>query len=130
MNKPYAKIVTIVSSLTFILFGLALLIKPEVISSTNLTFVDEIGKIEVRAFYGGLEIGLGLLILFFDFIQKQTKSALSVVIASFGGIGLARAFAITQASEINNFVLYALIFELTLALLALACYLAIKTDSI
>ena len=55
-----AKLSLIASAIGFFGFGIVLFIAPELMESAGIALVDAAGHIEIRAFYGGIELGLGM----------------------------------------------------------------------
>ena len=55
-----SKLSLIVSAIGFFGFGIVLFIAPELMESAGLALVDPAGHIEIRAFYGGIELGLAM----------------------------------------------------------------------
>jgi hypothetical protein len=107
------------SGLSFIGFGLAFLIAPlQTLASAGVEMSGALAAAELRAFYGGLELGLGLLMLAADRQARHRPYGLILVIGSFGAIGLARALAMALGSVSTPFMWFALGTELLFALLA------------
>lgn len=114
-----ARIVLWIAGLGFIGFGIAFLIAPlETLAAAGVTVEGEIAAIELRAFYGGLEIGLGLALLACDLHDGWRRGGLLLVLASYGAIGLVRAFSMLLAGIATPFLWAAIATELGLAALA------------
>lgn len=111
----------------FLMFGGWLLLSPlEGLASFGLVLAPEpVHRIEIRAFYGGLEIGLGLLLLKFGFSSAYRRAGLWLVMASYGALGLARIVGIlAETGPLPQMVWIALAVELGLGLAALLALLA------
>lgn len=80
------------------------------------------GKVEVRAMYGGLQLGVGLLLLWGA--QRppiQQQMACAVMIACFGGLAGARAVGLLIDGQ-DSYNLAALIFESASLLISVYLY--------
>ena len=84
-----AKLALLAAAIGFFGFGIALFIAPELMESAGLSIVDPAGRIEIRAFYGGIELGLAM---FFVIALKREwiLPGLSVLIETNGFIVIAR----------------------------------------
>ncbi len=107
------------SGLGFIGFGLACLIAPlEVLGAAGLITTGDVAATEIRAFYGGLELGLGTLIIASALNPAYRRAGLWLCFAAYGGIGLARTLGMLLTGAATPFLWFALATELALALLA------------
>lgn len=105
--------------LGFLAFGLAFLIAPlETMAAAGLPLQGDLAATELRAFYGGLEIALGMLLIAADLRPAARRHGLILSLASFGGIGAARLLGIVLAGSATAFLWAALATELTLAALS------------
>ena len=115
-----ARITLWLAGLSFLGFGLAFLIAPlQTLASTGIELSGALAAAELRAFYGGLELGLGVLILAADLRPEARRYGLILTAAAFGSIGLARAVAMGIGGVATPFLWFALSTELLLAALAL-----------
>lgn len=115
-QKLNAVLITL-SGAGFLLFGIWLLMSPlEGLAQFGLTLAPEIThRVEIRAFYGGLEIGLGLLLLKFGLSRRYRRAGLWLVTASYGALGAARTLAIVlETDPIPSTIWIALAVELAL----------------
>lgn len=102
----------------FLGFGLAFLIAPlQTLAAAGIELSGDLAATELRAFYGGLEVALGGLLIAADLIGAR-RHGLILCLASYGGIGLARALGIALAGSATPFLWAALATELTLAALS------------
>jgi hypothetical protein len=123
-----AAVVLWIGGLGFLGFGLAFLIAPlDTMALAGIELHGTLAAIELRAFYGGLEIGLGLLLIAAALRGDQHRPGLLLCMASYGGIGLARALGIALAGSATPFLWLALAVELGLALLALITWRGVGT---
>ena len=88
-----AKISLLASAVGFAGFGLALIIAPHLMESAGLSIIDPAGRIEIRAFYGGLELGLAMFFLI-AWKKEWILPGLSVQIETNGFIVIARIVAL------------------------------------
>ena len=101
--KPLDKfniLLTALAGIGFLLFGAWILTTPlEALARFGIILAPEpVHRIEIRAFYGGLEIGLGLLLLKFAFDSAYRRAGLWLVLASYGALALARIVGIVAES--------------------------------
>jgi hypothetical protein len=114
------------AGLGFLGFGLWFVIDPIApMQAMGITVSGVVAPTEIRAFYGGLEIALGLFLLIGSFKRDWRRPALWLVLFSNAGIGLTRLLALLMGGEWHSFFTYALIWELGFALLAI---IALKFD--
>lgn len=105
-----------IAGLCFLGFGAAFLIAPlETLGATGIVLSGDLAATELRAFYGGLEVGLGLLLLAAARCPAYQRAGLWLCLASYGGIGLARLLGIALAGSGTPFLWFALATELGLA---------------
>jgi len=110
--------------LGFIGFGVACLIAPiEVLASAGVIVSGSVAAAEMRAFYGGLELGLGSLIIAAAVTPDHRRAGLWLCLAAYGGIGTARALGMLIDGVSSPFLWFALATELGFALLAGICLL-------
>lgn len=105
--------------LGFIGFGIAFLIAP--LDTLALAGVEARGAgaaVELRAFYGGLELALGALLVTAALRPRHREAGLWLCLAAYAGLGLARAAGMLAEGFASPFHWVALGLELGLALLA------------
>jgi hypothetical protein len=113
-----ARITLWLGGLGFLGFGLAFLIAPlETLGSVGIVLGGDLAATELRAFYGGLEVALGLLLIAAD-LGGARRHGLILCFASYGGIGAARLLGIALAGSATPFLWFALATESVLALLS------------
>ena len=124
-----AKFSLFASAIGFAGFGFVLFIAPHLMESVGLGIIDPAGRIEIRAFYGGIELGLAM---FFIIALKNNwiLPGLTVQISTNGFIVVARILALF----INNFqaspaIYWALAAELSLLILGIVAIRIVKRDS-
>ncbi|MFA5684985.1 MAG: DUF4345 domain-containing protein [Lysobacteraceae bacterium] len=110
------------AGLGFLGFGIACLIAPvATLAAAGMEVAGAVAATELRAFYGGLEIGLGLFIVATALSEQRHRAGLWLCLAAYGGIGLARALGMALDGISTTFLCSALAVELALALLAALC---------
>jgi hypothetical protein len=113
--------------LGFLAFGVAFLVAP--LQTFALAGVDLAGPVaaaEVMAFYGGLEIALGSLLLACAWQPARRRDGLVLMAAVYAGIGLARLAGMLAHGADSSFLRVALGLELGLAALAIAALAATR----
>jgi hypothetical protein len=104
--------------LGFVGFGLAFLVAPhETLGLLDLQLNGPHAATELRAFYGGLEIGVGLCLIGAD-LRGWQRPGLLLCLAAYGGISLARVLGIALAGGASGALWIALALEFGIALLA------------
>ena len=112
-------VVITIAGLGFLGFGIVLLLWPEMgLSGIGIQAKSLEAEVELRAFYGGLEIGLGLLLLTCLPAERQ-GFGLQISLATNGGIGLARGASMLALGTATPFLWFAVAWEVTLAALAM-----------
>lgn len=121
--KTYANAVLVLAGLGFLAFGVWLLIDPiGGLGAVDITATSQAGLIELRGFYGGLEVGLGIFLLACASKPDWRQPGLWLVALGNGGIGITRVAGIITGGVFTPFFAYALVWELgftAAALLAL-----------
>ena len=120
----FSLVIVAITSLMYLSFGVALFFYPgELLKKIGIIFLDPVGIMEVRAFYGGLEIGLGLFILVSYYLfEPRYALLLSIFILFFTLVG--RAYGTVVDSAWSNYLIYAVIIEGSLLLLNSYCFYA------
>jgi len=123
-----AKIVLIVSGLMLLAFGVACLIKPiSVLSNMGLNLPnDPMIRTELRAFYGGLEIALGIVLVYCAFNPTLVKPALWLCFLIFACVGGARLMGILIDHSATRTMIIVTAFEWAIAIAALIPLLSNK----
>ena len=117
--QVFAGVVLWISGLGMLGFGLAFLWAPlETMAAAGLSLEGALAATELRAFYGGLEVALGLLILACALRAERLRDGLVLSLAIYGGIGLARLAGMLIDGSDTPFLRFALATELGLAIAA------------
>lgn len=91
---PFARFSVLLTALVYFGFGLTLLLAPSVIEGTGVTLTTASARTEIRAFYGGLELGLALFFVIGAIKTSWLRSALCAQACSLGLIACARLFGV------------------------------------
>lgn len=109
------------AGLGFLGFGLWFLVDPiGPLAAIGITATGAPAAAEFRAFYGGLEVGLGLLMLVAAVKPDWRTAGLWLVIATNGGIAAGRLIGVAVDGVWVPFFTYALVWEVGFAALAAA----------
>ena len=109
------------AGLGFLGFGLWFLVDPiGPLAAIGITATGAPAPTEFRAFYGGLEVGLGALMLVAAAKPDWRTAGLWLVIATNGGIAAGRLIGVAIDGVWVPFFSYALVWEAGFAVLAAA----------
>lgn len=107
------------AGLGFLGFGLWFLVDPiGPLAAIGITATGAPAATEFRAFYGGLEVGLGALMLVAAAKPEWRTQGLWLVLATNGGIAAGRLLGVGIDGVWVPFFTYALVWEVGFALLA------------
>ena len=122
----FASAVLLFFGLSFLVFGVWALIAPASLAGLLHFGLETPGSItEIRAFYGGLEIGLALFLGASAFNKAMAPTALIALAAVTGGIALGRVVGLAIDQSGSTLIFGALAFELAGAILGLAAFLSL-----
>ena len=118
--KHFPTLVLALAALAFLGFGLWLLADPGgALGRIGIQAHSITGLVELRAFYGGMEVGLGLFLGACALRPGWRVAGLWLVLLSSGGAGCARLAGMLQADTgFGGYLAGALAWELGFALLA------------
>jgi hypothetical protein len=115
----FANVLLCLAGLGFLGFGLWFVVDPVVpLASMGVAVSGAGATTEIRAFYGGLELGLGLFLLAAAFRRDWRRPALWLCLCANAGIGLVRGYGLLRGEPWIGFFGYALAWELGFAMLA------------
>ncbi|MBT4499470.1 MAG: DUF4345 family protein [Gemmatimonadetes bacterium] len=90
-----ARVITALNGMTFGLTGIAFLVAPTVLAATvDLRLDTPVALNEIRAFYGGMEVGLGTFLLYVAVRGVWLVPALTLQVLIVGGTIFGRLFGI------------------------------------
>ncbi len=119
--ETYRATVLALAGLGFLGFGLWFLVDPiGPLAANGISASGAPAATEFRAFYGGLELGLGALLLAASLRPAWRVPGLWLVLAANGGIALGRLVGVAVDGVWVPFFAYALVWELGFAALAAA----------
>jgi len=124
--KLFPVLVIALCALGFLAFGLWLFADPVgALSKVGIASTSATGTIELRAFYGGMELGLGLFLGWCALRPEWQSAGLWLVLLANRGAALARLLGIPPAwASLGRYLGWAVARELGVArLLALAALL-------
>ena len=106
-------IVLLLAGIGFLGFGLWLLLDPVGgLAKVGIAGTTPTGQIELRAFYGGMEIGLGAFLIACSMRPEWQVPGLWLVLLANGGTALARLLGIGLVGAFSGFLGWALAWEL------------------
>jgi hypothetical protein len=124
-----ARVTLWLAGLGFLGFGVSILVAPQaVLAGAAIEVGNAAALVELRAFYGGLEIGLGLLLLLSDRRARWRRPGLCLVLAAYGGIAAARIVGMWVGQTTSGFIWIALATELLLAAMAAVALFGTRQD--
>ncbi|MDD3715581.1 MAG: DUF4345 family protein [Candidatus Marinimicrobia bacterium] len=94
------------AAIAFAAFGLILFIAPGIMKSVGVEFADKAGAVELRAFYGGIELGLAAFFALAARRPEWIRIALTGLVLALGGIVILRGFALLIAGFQANLLIY------------------------
>ena len=117
--KTLATAVLVLGGLGFLGFGGWLVTDPAGgLAGVHIAATAPAGLVELRAFYGGLELGLGAFLLACAARPDWRRPGLWLTALGNGGIGLTRLAGIALSGVFTPFFAYALVWELGFTALA------------
>ena len=115
----FAQVFLAVVGVLFAVFGGAYLWWPaELAEAGGLRSVGPEGLVEIRAMYGGLQVGFGFFLLWASAGRERVASGCLSLVWVMGTIALARAGGIAIEGHAGSFHVMALAFEVPVALVA------------
>ena len=110
-------------------FGIALLIFPNLIGLVGVKELTNSGLVEIRAMYGGLQLGLALFFLLAINRPRWVRPGLIIHMCVIGGLAIGRIFGLVvtnwQAKPLVYLILAA---ELILLILSVGAFIEIKKE--
>jgi hypothetical protein len=112
--KAFPTVVLALCALGFLGFGLWLLVDPAAaLAKIGINAGSAVGLVELRALYGGMELGLGLFLAWCALRPEWRQAGLWLVLLANGGAGLARVLAIgLGGAALGGYLGWALLWEL------------------
>ena len=89
-----------ITAAAFTGFGTALLVKPEILKKIGIRATDPNARTELRAMYGGMELGFGAFFALALRNPEWRKPALTAILLGIGSLGATRiATAIAEDAD-------------------------------
>ena len=121
----FVKLTLALSALGLLGFGLAMTVAPAaLLAPVGLVVESGAASTEIRAFYGGLEIGLGLALVYCLLRPSRHLQGLQLSALCYGCVALIRAAGMLIDDSGGAFLWGALAVETTLTL---ACLIALRS---
>jgi hypothetical protein len=124
--ERFAIAVLSLAALGFLGFGLAIVVAPEAVLAPVGISGTPAGVVELRAFYGGLELGLAAFLLACAAKPDWREAGLWSVALVNGGIAAARLLGIGLSGEFTGFFAGALVWELGFTIAAVLALRGLK----
>lgn len=125
-----SRIVLIAGAVIYFAFGIMFFISPDMITVMDgIILPDRAAANHIRAVYGGMEIGLALLLINFCIVKDGLKSGLIVLAFSIGFTSISRLYGIVfdQGGDISNILSF--IAEFSFAVVSMLLFRAINKKS-
>ncbi|HEX4852877.1 MULTISPECIES: DUF4345 family protein [Arenimonas] len=116
--ERFGTVVLVLAALGFLGFGLAIVAAPEAVLAPVGISGTAAGLVELRAFYGGLELGLAAFLFACAAKPAWRAPGLWSVALANGGIAAARLLGIGLSGEFTGFFAAALAWEIGFTLAA------------
>jgi len=117
----FVKLTLAFSALGLLGFGIAMTIAPaQLLAPVGLAVDSGSALTEIRAFYGGLEVGLGSALLFCLLRPRLRRQGLQLSALCYGCVALVRAAGLIIDDSGGTFLWTALTLETVLAVASLA----------
>lgn len=114
-----ARSVVFASALIFIVVGAGFLLIPRQCADIlEISLPTAMARTDVRATYGGLELGFGIFLILCVVRHEWMRPGLWALALTVGGFATGRLVGLIAEGTINNFMLFFLVLELAVALLA------------
>ena len=112
-------VLLMVAGISLLGFGIAFLVAPlATFAAAGIVLDGALAATELRAFYGGLEVALGGLLIACAMSPGRRRDGLVLTLVIFAAIGLARLGGMLASGADTGFLRAALATELALALLS------------
>ena len=94
----------IFTGLVFAVYGAFCIISPQFVADTTGMHASDVAITEIRAMYGGLELALGIFLLYCLRNEKEVETGILLMIFCFAGLATTRAIGLfeTGGDSYNN----------------------------
>lgn len=93
---PFARLLLVLAALLFGAAGLSFLLRPDLLESIGIEMRSASAKNDVRALYGGAEIGLALFLAYCAGAPERARLGVLAAGAVLGGMTLARFLSLAM----------------------------------
>jgi hypothetical protein len=100
----FDRVVLVVAGVFVLLAGVACLVAPASFATQAGLAATPSGLTEIRAFYGGLQVGLGCFLIWCSRQQGLVLAGLLLVVFAVGAIGLARVLGLLIDQEPTGYL--------------------------
>ena len=94
------------TSLAFFIFGFWLLIAPQALGDVGIQLATPSAQVEIRAMYGGFEIGMGVFFLLAALRSEWFRPALVLQVVSLLGLGGTRLVTLLLTSGADRMLYF------------------------
>ena len=101
------------TALAFFILGFWLLIAPQGLGNIGIQLLNDSARVEIRAMYGGFEIGIGIFFLIAALRPAWFRAALTLQAVSLLGLGGVRLAALLMAPNAEKILYLFCALELT-----------------
>ncbi len=122
-STKLSKIILLTGALVYFAFGFVFFIYPDIITTMDgIVLPDRPAANHIRAVYGGMEIGLGMLLIYFCFAKGGLRNGLIVLAFSIGLTSLSRLYGIVfdGGGDMSNWLSFGA--EFAFGVGAFVCY--------
>jgi hypothetical protein len=128
LNMLFARVVLIIQLLVLLGLGLAYFVRPhEMVNFSGMLLMSAAAATDVRAFYGGMQIGLAAFLGLSLTSAQLTRAALILMVLLSSSLALARIGGLwLDGGAQQTFNLYALVLEVTGAVLSFLALRGLK----
>jgi hypothetical protein len=119
-----SKIILIAGALIYFAFGFAFLIFPDLVTTMDgIVLPGRPAANHIRAVFGGMEMGLGMLLIYFCLVKDGVKNGLIVLAFSIGATALSRLYGIAfdQGGDMSNILSF--VAEFSFAFITLGLFM-------
>lgn len=124
-NDRIARIILVAAAFIYFAFGFGFLIYPDIITIMDgFVLPDRPAANHIRAVYGGMEIGLGMVLIYFSLVKDGVRIGLIVLAFSIGATAVSRLYGMIfdQGGDLSNVLSFAAEFAFALIALILVVF--------
>ena len=120
----FGRIVLYVAALMSLATGVSYLVSPQgMATAAGFGDLQPGGMTDVRATYGGFQIGMGLFLVWTALDPDRIRSGLLLTLLVFGALASSRAIGLALDASLNAFHQLGILFEVVFTATALAAFL-------